>query len=443
MINSYCENIENMFAQMVYYGVLKEEDAKCFSVTSKIEPGAFFLAFGAILLGFLSTFVFKAIVQYLKDDKEDLWRSKEFERCHTSLDSTCHSVDNVDEEEDDGDDYGASGTIRTPPVLFTDSFRWMLKPDNDSMPSSSRALFGDPNNVHWCLPEATAIVDDESLNENIIKGTYVRDVDEYHHKSLAGSPSREDSMESSSKESSPLPEKGRKLTYDESKNEVYSYPHSRSLHPQDRSKAIIGTMDTDQQSIPSKMSSVGSSFKDEGSILSEMESLVYSLPSSASACPSSQIPPPPPDLVRKAGLNRSDLSVTKTPAPPSFYRTASLPQQPSSPRSLYYEQPYCFADNDPKLKTNPNQDWMTLSKQGTPNKKTLSNLVSSEPKKQPPLLKRAPQPRMEEDVTQQIIMDDAEMFTTTTDDDDNNNAYFKTKQPPPTRISQHGRPGIV
>jgi hypothetical protein len=44
MINSYCESLKDTFAQMVYYGILKEEDAQCFSVRSAVEPESFVLA---------------------------------------------------------------------------------------------------------------------------------------------------------------------------------------------------------------------------------------------------------------------------------------------------------------------------------------------------------------------------------------------------------------
>lgn len=32
MINAYCKNLEDTFTQMVYFGVLKEENAQCFGV---------------------------------------------------------------------------------------------------------------------------------------------------------------------------------------------------------------------------------------------------------------------------------------------------------------------------------------------------------------------------------------------------------------------------
>lgn len=401
MINSYCENLENMFAQMVYYGVLKEEDAQCFSVSSQIEYGAFFLAAGALLLGFLSSFVFKATSQYLKDVKERARRTKQLERCNLSVDGTSHSDD-----EGEVTNIGFSGTIHPPPVLFTDSFRWLLKP-NECLPSSSSALFGDPNNNHWSLPEARAI-DGESPDEYMIKGTYISNLDQYNSKLSSRSPGMEDSLALQSKEIY----QSRPLTCDKS-SKVYSYARESSS-PRFNEQSLQA-LEMDQQSIPSKMSSVGSSFKDEASLISEADSLNYSLPSS-------QIPLPP-DLARKASLG-SSVASTKKPTPPSVYRLASLQHPTSSaaprvsPFASYFD--HCANDDDhsqkPKAKANKNQNL----KQPPPSS-NASQLSS---------IKRAPQPKPEEidDEFTQISIDDTEP---TTD-------YFKT-----TVFTKNGRSGII
>jgi hypothetical protein len=410
MINSYCENLENMFAQIVYYGVLKEEDAQCFSVTSHIEYGALFLALGAAILGFLSNFVSKATVQYLKDDKERLLGRMELERCNTSVDDTLHS------DEGEMADDGLSSRIHPPPALFTDSFRWMLKTE-DILPQSSRALFGDANNSHWSLPEARAVTV-ESPDETTIKGTYVSDLDQHDRKISGSLPILEGLADATSKENYQPKLSPRRLTYDERKIELHpSLPQSSSYCQNEQS---MQALDMDQQSIPSKMSSVDSSFKDEASLISETESLNYSLPSSAYQ--SSQTPRPP-EFVRKASLGSPSASMKKTP-PSSFYRLASL-QQPASftatasPFASYFEQQEDNAEKDDKPEA----------------KKTAKTKNLRKP---PPCsidikggLKRAPQPMLEEsdDEFTQVSIEHSEV---TSD-------YFKTQ---PT-TSRHSRTGLI
>jgi hypothetical protein len=130
MINSYCDSLKETFGQLVYYGLLKEEDAQCFSVKSSIQGGSFLLAFGALLLALLSTFVTKAVVQYLRDQGETEKRLRDEEDSLYGSDYTSRTEDN----EGDG---GISGRIHPAPVLFTDNFRWLLFQENN----------------HWDLPD--------------------------------------------------------------------------------------------------------------------------------------------------------------------------------------------------------------------------------------------------------------------------------------------------
>lgn len=131
MINSYCDSLKETFSQLVYYGLLKEEDAQCFSVKSSIEGGSFLLAFGALLLALLSTFVTKAAAQYLRDQGEAEKRLQDEEDSPSGSDYTSRT------DEDNEVDGGISAKIHTAPVLFTDSFRWLLYQENN----------------HWDLPD--------------------------------------------------------------------------------------------------------------------------------------------------------------------------------------------------------------------------------------------------------------------------------------------------
>ena len=345
-----------MFAQMVYYGVLKEEDAQCFSVTSRIEKSAFILAAGAILLAFLNSFVCKAVVQYLRDEAE------EKDDLNSSFsDGTSHSDD--DEE---AVDTGVAASIHPVPVLFTDSFRWMLKASN-GVASSARTLFaGDPDNSHWSLPEATVVADDNSTSDGrILKGTFVSNLgpgERVKSEAMGGSPrqSRQGSMgslSSNSCNSFRSSARGRRLAYDDDTDEKLHYrspPRGNILKSEKReSSSSLG-----QQSINSMMDSVGSSSKSRHYGMSDADSLAYSIATRSSvppppleersspASPGSSRKAPPPTAYR---LSRSSL---KKP-PPSHYTEQSQgklkkqppssfspPRSPRSPRSISGEEDY-------------------------------------------------------------------------------------------------------
>lgn len=133
MINSYCESLDGFFGQMVFFGLLKEEDAQCFGVQSSIEEGAFVLAAGAVLLALLNTFVSKAVRQYISE-KTQLEKQIEEEQHKAAA-----MEDPQDEKELSSEDPAKSGGIHPVPVLFTDTFRWLLRGDTRDS-SSSRAF---------------------------------------------------------------------------------------------------------------------------------------------------------------------------------------------------------------------------------------------------------------------------------------------------------------
>eukprot|EP00529_Nitzschia_sp_RCC80_P017318 CAMPEP_0113479146 /NCGR_PEP_ID=MMETSP0014_2-20120614/21149_1 /TAXON_ID=2857 /ORGANISM="Nitzschia sp." /LENGTH=858 /DNA_ID=CAMNT_0000372415 /DNA_START=86 /DNA_END=2662 /DNA_ORIENTATION=+ /assembly_acc=CAM_ASM_000159 len=145
MVNSYCDSLDGFFAQMVYFGLLKEEDAQCFSVQSSIESGSFILAAGAVLLALLNTFVTKAVRQYIHDKStlEKQVLDEKFESGRKQLDdeegSSCSKTD------DDNDETITQ--IHHIPVLFTDTFRWLLQGD-DRDGSSSSASSSDGEGIY-------------------------------------------------------------------------------------------------------------------------------------------------------------------------------------------------------------------------------------------------------------------------------------------------------
>jgi len=116
MVNDYCDNLEEMFSQLVYYGILDKSDAQCFRVESILEVGAYILASAAVLLVLLNNFVMKAVAQYFRDE------DAESELAYALKDN-----DGDDEYHDDDADFAqAVDKIQPVPVLFTDTFRWFL-----------------------------------------------------------------------------------------------------------------------------------------------------------------------------------------------------------------------------------------------------------------------------------------------------------------------------
>ncbi len=125
MINSYCNSLDETFAQWVYFGIIKAEDAQCFSVQSSIEEGSFILAVGAVLLAFLNAFVNKAATQYFRDMEKSI---PLVAGVHKSGDLAATDMVVVEE------------SIRPVPVLFTDTFRWFLRGVESGFSSDSSDL---------------------------------------------------------------------------------------------------------------------------------------------------------------------------------------------------------------------------------------------------------------------------------------------------------------
>jgi hypothetical protein len=107
IVNGYCGRLQPVFAMLVFYGLIEEEDAQCFSLKAELEPAIVILVVAAVLLFLLSLFVAKAANQRTRDDEDSL-NSKDFAR------KSAESFE-VDEM-----------NIKPVPVLFTDTFRWLL-----------------------------------------------------------------------------------------------------------------------------------------------------------------------------------------------------------------------------------------------------------------------------------------------------------------------------
>jgi len=118
MVNSYCGTLDGFFSELVFYGILKTEDAQCFSIESLIEEGFFILVMGSILLALVNGIVGKATIQYFRD-LNAVNRESKIQESRTNLESL--------EQVYEGEDNNPESTINAPPVLFTDTFRWLLE----------------------------------------------------------------------------------------------------------------------------------------------------------------------------------------------------------------------------------------------------------------------------------------------------------------------------
>jgi hypothetical protein len=126
---------------MVDYGLLNPEDAQCFSVQGSIEPGSFTLVASAILLALLNSFVTKATRQYNYFEKrrrlqEENEHNNEVLHCDDDVvdveNSTTSSNHHDKNNDDDTKKITASSSIsstklRPIPVMFTDTYRWLLR----------------------------------------------------------------------------------------------------------------------------------------------------------------------------------------------------------------------------------------------------------------------------------------------------------------------------
>ena len=110
--------MDDFFSELVFYEILKTEDAQCFSINSSIEEGFFILAIGSILLALVNGIVRKATIQYFRDHGEiDGLTQIQNQRTDVEYDAAGQ----------EGKDKSSQSAIDAPPILFTDAFRWLLE----------------------------------------------------------------------------------------------------------------------------------------------------------------------------------------------------------------------------------------------------------------------------------------------------------------------------
>ena len=118
LLNSYCDGLQETFATLAFYGILREEDAQCFKVRATISSGTYLLIVTAFALGFLNTFVTKAVFQYQHDKAAAVEQSRLQEDGMPDA-TTLRMMETLDLKE-------TKSKIEPAPVLFTDMFRWLV-----------------------------------------------------------------------------------------------------------------------------------------------------------------------------------------------------------------------------------------------------------------------------------------------------------------------------
>mmetsp|Transcript_5858 Transcript_5858/g.16690 ORF Transcript_5858/g.16690 Transcript_5858/m.16690 type:complete len:1343 (-) Transcript_5858:136-4164(-) len=137
MFNVYCGSLEGFFAQLVQYGLIEETDAQCFSVQGSLEPGSLTLVLAAVWLALLNSFVTKAT------------RQCDFEQKRATYNHNAVAIEQASSPNSPAEASVEKLKIRHLPVLFTDSYRWLLRGSSNE---------GEPNK----LPSESVLVDPEA-----------------------------------------------------------------------------------------------------------------------------------------------------------------------------------------------------------------------------------------------------------------------------------------
>ena len=124
---------------MVHFGILKEEDAQCYSVQGTIEPGSFALVAAAFLLALLNSFITKSTNQYFLEKKN----GDDNQTCFADVESSHHLDGEKEAPVQDGTEKPIR--IRLVPVLFTDTYRWLLRGTDKFDESPSQKEFESSN----------------------------------------------------------------------------------------------------------------------------------------------------------------------------------------------------------------------------------------------------------------------------------------------------------
>merc|ERR1712232_697479 len=140
-VNWYCRHFDEIFQYLAYYDFIKPEDARCYVRTAHIRSGTFAMLGAVLILIFLTTFVTKATIQYLREKDEQYYDISIMNRNNNCNDNNNNNnfVDTKDnkihhhshdyphnrrEQKNDDDEEELKQRL---PVMFTDTFFWALR----------------------------------------------------------------------------------------------------------------------------------------------------------------------------------------------------------------------------------------------------------------------------------------------------------------------------
>ena len=146
-----CSFMNEIFVMLAYYNVLEVEKAHCFRVEATILEGAYFLLAASIFLAILNSFVMKANFQHFWD--KDCVKKEEALDERLTVEESASPIDDKTYRK-----------IRPPPVLFTDTFRWLLRLEH----LGDRPLKSDHQPLKELVVEdhAAAMNQDENLSSD-------------------------------------------------------------------------------------------------------------------------------------------------------------------------------------------------------------------------------------------------------------------------------------
>ena len=157
-LNRYCESLDPTLELMASYGIIEPKDAQCFELEASIASGAYLLIPFVFGLAIVGSYVIKAYIQYLRekhDEEED-----------TSEEAKLRAFDRTTWDNREN----ALESIRKPPVLFTDTYRWTLRlagpgdsstvgdgsADGEGLLGDGSAKFEEPINLGETAPAVNA-----------------------------------------------------------------------------------------------------------------------------------------------------------------------------------------------------------------------------------------------------------------------------------------------
>lgn len=171
MINPFCKSLGGFFGQLVYYGILKEEDAQCLKTDISIDPNFYLLFVSALVLVVLNTFVMNAVAHYF----HDIESAKTFDANRKAYD--LEDLGTWEENDDRNEDTRSN--ILPIEVRYTDRFRWLLhredamlsyitRPD-DAAPSGT-AIFdlSPPSSVAYQPNRVSQFLDEDDAESDLV-----------------------------------------------------------------------------------------------------------------------------------------------------------------------------------------------------------------------------------------------------------------------------------